>query len=203
MADEFLRRFTINAYYEDGHDRSGEKFPEVTGSNMNGSLRSDLKRFFQITKEWQEYEAELLAVAEELADRGKAAEVDPADGNGSAARADHVPVSNLEISPKQSKNAAELKGLTEWAIDLTTAEGRKTAREGWKRQWTTEEHECTNDDLTETAYGQKDRAFLNQWENGTTRLKEPDRSTRVRSIEEVLRENRPPNWHPAAKRTLE
>jgi hypothetical protein len=100
MADEFLRRFTINAYYEDGHDRSGEKFPDVTGSNLNGSLRSDLMRFFRNTKQWQEYEAEVLAVAEELADRGRAAELDLGGGNGSPSQADHGPVSDQPASGK-------------------------------------------------------------------------------------------------------
>lgn len=28
-AEEFLRRFTIEAYYEDGRDRYGERFPEM------------------------------------------------------------------------------------------------------------------------------------------------------------------------------
>jgi hypothetical protein len=65
MVDEFLRRFTIDAHYKDGHDRAGEKFRDVTGSNWNGSLRADLERFFHNTEEWRGYEAELLAVAEE------------------------------------------------------------------------------------------------------------------------------------------
>src|SRR5436190_19540001 len=35
--DEFLRRFTIEAYYERGHDSSGHKFREVL-SHWNGGL---------------------------------------------------------------------------------------------------------------------------------------------------------------------
>jgi hypothetical protein len=87
-----------------------------------------------------------------------------------------------------------------WATDLDTPEGRKCAREGWKRRWTTAERECTNDDLTEIAFNQKDRVFLNQWENGTLRLKDPRHSARVQAIESVLRQNTPPKWHPLAKR---
>jgi hypothetical protein len=91
--------------------------------------------------------------------------------------------------------------VPEWASDLATPSGRKMAREGWKRHWTTPEHDCTNDDLTETAFTQKDRAFLNQWENGTTRLKDPSRSTRIQAIERVLLNNVPPKWRRAAKQT--
>jgi hypothetical protein len=35
-AEEFLRRFTIQAYYESGRDRYGEKFANMT-SNWNGA----------------------------------------------------------------------------------------------------------------------------------------------------------------------
>jgi hypothetical protein len=88
-----------------------------------------------------------------------------------------------------------------WASDLTTIHGRQAARMGWKRHWSTPNRECTNADLTLTAYEQDDRAFLNQWENGKTRLKNPEASSRVQAIEEVLRNNSPPQWHPAAKRS--
>lgn len=36
--DEFLRRFTIEAYYEKGRDRFGEKFPKMTGDWGGGLL---------------------------------------------------------------------------------------------------------------------------------------------------------------------
>jgi hypothetical protein len=88
-----------------------------------------------------------------------------------------------------------------WATDLDTPEGRKCAREGWKRNWTTPERECTNDDLTERAYSQKDAPFLNQWENGKARLKEPGRSSRIQAIETILRNNVPPKWHPSARKS--
>jgi uncharacterized protein YukE len=91
--------------------------------------------------------------------------------------------------------------IPEWASNLKTPGGRKLARDAWKKHWTTPERECTNDDLTETAFSQRDRPFLNQWENGNVRLKDPARSTRVQGIERVLRGNTPPKWHPAAKQT--
>jgi hypothetical protein len=91
--------------------------------------------------------------------------------------------------------------VLEWASDLATPSGRKVARDGWKRLWTTRERKCSNNDLTETAFFQKDPPFLNQWANGTTRLKDPSRSTRIQAIERVLRNNVPPKWHSAAKTT--
>jgi hypothetical protein len=100
-----------------------------------------------------------------------------------------------------TENPATGRVIPEWAADLDTPDGRKTAREGWKRHWTTAERKCTNGDLTETACSQKDSPFLNQWVNGTLRLKDPGRSTRVQAIERVLRDNTPPKWHPLAKQT--
>jgi hypothetical protein len=40
-AEEFLRVFTIHAYYENGHDRSGSQFPKMTGDC--GSLLKEVK----------------------------------------------------------------------------------------------------------------------------------------------------------------
>lgn len=37
----------------------------------------------------------------------------------------------------------------ELQLDLGTPEGRKSARQNWKHNWTTPERDCTNDDLTE------------------------------------------------------
>ena len=66
IANEFLRKFTIEAHYTDGHDRTGEKFPDVTASNWHGGLRPDLERLFRKSEEWSQYEAKLLAIAEKL-----------------------------------------------------------------------------------------------------------------------------------------
>jgi hypothetical protein len=60
--DEFLRKFTIEAYYEKGHDRSGRKSRGMV-SNENGSLLPEVKQEFQKSEEWHEFEEELLAVA--------------------------------------------------------------------------------------------------------------------------------------------
>jgi hypothetical protein len=67
QADEFLRRFTIQAYYDYGQDRGGHKLPEMT-SNW-GHLRSEIERKFRESQEWHDYEDELLAVAEKIAKR--------------------------------------------------------------------------------------------------------------------------------------
>jgi hypothetical protein len=103
------------------------------------------------------------------------------------------------VSKDPANAPGSFDGVPAWAAHLETPEGRKAAREGWKQQWTTSERRCTNNDLTHTAFSQSDFAFLNQWENGKTRLKEPDRSGRVQAIERVLRNNIPPRWHPANK----
>ena len=87
------------------------------------------------------------------------------------------------------------------SIFLETPVARKAATDNWKRNWSTPNRECTNDDLTETAFGGKDRSFLNQWQNGKTRLADPSRSTRVQAIEKVLRENIRPKSHPEFKRS--
>lgn len=63
---EFLRRFTIEAYYEKGHDRSGRQFREMV-SNWNGSLLPEVGQEFHKSDEWCQFEAELLAVAESQA----------------------------------------------------------------------------------------------------------------------------------------
>jgi hypothetical protein len=83
-------------------------------------------------------------------------------------------------------------------VNLNTPDDRKAATEAWKRHWSLRGRQCTNDDLTETAFSQKDTPFLNQWENGKTRLKNPNQSGRIHAIERVLRDNIPPKWHPDA-----
>jgi hypothetical protein len=62
-ATEFLRRFTIEAYYEDGFDQAGRKLGEMT-SHLNGSLLRDAERKFRKSTQWQRFEDDLLAVAE-------------------------------------------------------------------------------------------------------------------------------------------
>jgi hypothetical protein len=65
-AEEFLRKFTITAYYEDGHDREGHKFPEMV-SNWNGQLLLKVKGAFQQYPQWHRYERELFALARQQA----------------------------------------------------------------------------------------------------------------------------------------
>jgi hypothetical protein len=186
--DEFLRRFTIEAYYEKGCDRFGEKFPKMTG-DWGGGLLLDVEQLFHRADEWRQFEDELLAVAEQVA----------GSTHGSDRTTSQL-ATESSTEPVPPRNGTDV-AVSDWASDLETTEGRKTAREGWKQHWTIPDRECTNDDLTETAFNQKDRPFLNQWENRTVRLKDPSRSSRVQAIERVLRENIPPRWHPAAKQS--
>ena len=65
-AEEFLGRFTIEAYYVDGHDRFGRRFGEMT-DDWNGSLLPEVDRIFRSSDEWRQFETELLAVAERQA----------------------------------------------------------------------------------------------------------------------------------------
>lgn len=79
-ADEFLRRFTIDAHYYYGQDRSGQKLPKMTSDW--GHLRSEVERAFRNTDEWHEYEDKLLSVAEKIAKRsarGSKTEATPAN----------------------------------------------------------------------------------------------------------------------------
>jgi hypothetical protein len=102
---------------------------------------------------------------------------------------------------KEDREASAPNGVPEWATNLDTPSGRKAAREGWKKFWSIPTRECTNEDLAEVALSTDDVPFLNQWENGKTRLKNPAGSERVLSIERTLRRNIAPKWHPAAKQT--
>ena len=64
-ADEFLRRWSIQAYFKNGH-----RYPE--------EVLSKLERQFQEGDEWHQFEAELLAVAKQQAGRNNgAASVQP------------------------------------------------------------------------------------------------------------------------------
>jgi hypothetical protein len=69
-AEEFLRKFTIEAYYAEGHDKNGRKLREMV-SNWGGSLLPEVEREFRASAEWQQYEEELLGVALEVAGEGQ------------------------------------------------------------------------------------------------------------------------------------
>jgi hypothetical protein len=60
---EFLRLFTIRAYYQSGFDRRGRKLREMI-SNWNGAILPDVQREFEKSAEWQQFEDELLTVGE-------------------------------------------------------------------------------------------------------------------------------------------
>jgi hypothetical protein len=81
------------------------------------------------------------------------------------------------------------------SVDLYSVDGRRSAVARWKEYWSTSVRECTDEDLTETAYKTRDRSFLNQWINGKLRLRKPQSSDRVQAIQDALRKNTPPVWH--------
>ncbi len=63
--DEFLRRFTIEACSDKGYDKDGRKLPEMIDNY--GSILPKVKWEFKKSAEWQQFEQELLAVAEQQA----------------------------------------------------------------------------------------------------------------------------------------
>ena len=119
--DEFLRRFTIEAYYEKGRDRFGEKFPEMT-SNWRGSLLLGVEQMFHRSDEWRQFEAELLAVAEKVAAGPDQAGETPSDQGVRTSSHDVV-----ESQPTQ-------QGRIRQAVILPILE-----RKGWSRsKWASE-----------------------------------------------------------------
>jgi hypothetical protein len=62
-ATDFLDSFAFDQYYEQGHDRFGEKFPDIT-NHWTGTLSLEVERSLQQSGVWRLFEDELLAVAE-------------------------------------------------------------------------------------------------------------------------------------------
>src|SRR5947209_118586 len=60
---EFLRRFTIHAKSSKGFDKFGRKFAQNWTDNW-GHLQPSLKREFERSDEWRQFQEELLHVAE-------------------------------------------------------------------------------------------------------------------------------------------
>jgi hypothetical protein len=56
--DEFLRRFTLEAYYENGCDKTGRKLREMA-SHWDGSILPEIRREFESSAEWQQIEEAL------------------------------------------------------------------------------------------------------------------------------------------------
>jgi hypothetical protein len=124
--DEFLRLFTIQAYYEDGHDKQGRELPKMI-SHMDGSILPEVRRKFRSSAEWQQFEGELLAVAEQIAKEDGLSETKPAEQKGLDA--------NLEISTIEMENGspAGRRAAIETFISKLTNVGRKITR---KDIWT-------------------------------------------------------------------
>ena len=60
-ADEFLRRLTIEAFYDQGHDRTGRKL-HVPVENT-GTLRSEIFRKYEKSIQWYQFAEDLLVVS--------------------------------------------------------------------------------------------------------------------------------------------
>jgi len=61
-ADEFLQTVAVEAYYEKGHDRNGQRFPEIT-DHFTGGLLPEVTQALKDSDEWRQFETDLLAVA--------------------------------------------------------------------------------------------------------------------------------------------
>jgi hypothetical protein len=61
-AEEFLRIFTIEAYYEQGYNRNGHRLSEMI-SNWTGNILPEVEREFRQSAEWRKYERQLLRAA--------------------------------------------------------------------------------------------------------------------------------------------
>jgi hypothetical protein len=68
---DFLRKFTIEAHSEKGHDKSGHPLREMV-SNWDGSLLPKVHREFQKSAEWHQFEKKLLSVAQRQAEAPRA-----------------------------------------------------------------------------------------------------------------------------------
>lgn len=75
---EFRRKFAIEALYDKGADKFGSRLPNMV-DNWGGGLLPDVKRTFDESIEWHQFEKELSAVAE----RQAAQNSDPAGPVGS------------------------------------------------------------------------------------------------------------------------
>ena len=60
---EFLRRLTIEAYYEKGYDQQERRLSEMI-SNAAGSILPKVQREFDKSPEWHQFQEDLLTVAE-------------------------------------------------------------------------------------------------------------------------------------------
>jgi hypothetical protein len=63
-ASDFPDSFAFDQYYEQGHDRFGESFPDIT-NHWTGTLSFEVQRSLQQSRVSRQFEDELLAVAEQ------------------------------------------------------------------------------------------------------------------------------------------
>jgi len=61
-SEEFLRRFTIEAYYEQGYNRNNCKLPAMI-SDWSGGIKAEVMLKYRQSPEWQKYERQLLRAA--------------------------------------------------------------------------------------------------------------------------------------------
>jgi hypothetical protein len=106
--DEFLRRFTIEAYYDKGHDRSGRRFRDMI-SHWNGSLLPEVTQEFQKSGEWRQFEEELLGVAESQAASYPRAPNGGQDENTGASSWEAIEISFLSDERVQIRNGTSIE----------------------------------------------------------------------------------------------
>jgi DNA-binding CsgD family transcriptional regulator len=66
-AEEYLRKFMIKAFSDEGYDKQGRKLPEMT--DYYGSIKEEVWWAFKNSAEYHQFEQKLLAVAEQQARR--------------------------------------------------------------------------------------------------------------------------------------
>lgn len=67
LSREFLRRATIDAQAERAYDLSGHRFAEDWIENWAGNIQDSVRRRFQESEQWREFQILLLAVADSQA----------------------------------------------------------------------------------------------------------------------------------------
>ncbi len=75
-AEEYLRKFVLKAYSDEGYDKQGRKLEEMT--DYYGSIQEGVWWAFKESAEYRQFEQELLAVAEQQA-RGSPQSSDEAE----------------------------------------------------------------------------------------------------------------------------
>ena len=106
-AEEFLRKFAIKAYSDEGYDKQGRKLPEIIDNW--GSIKEEVWRAFKESAEWQQFERKLLAVAEQQARRSP-----QSSGEAKAQTLERLEVGEVALAAQRaptSKKKRQFKGF--------------------------------------------------------------------------------------------